>query len=173
MAEYKELERALLARMLRAGVIDSSTFLERVKALGYSEDDAFLMLRLEGIEAGRVIVWSGRPEPSSGTVSAYETKFGYSPLVDITNATYYTVRGSCTSDGTEVGIRVEEYDADGNLVTSYTDGVALNSVMCDMTKEPQPVTTQLKIVCWAKEVAGTVDRAFTFHGFTVEVVRLG
>lgn len=159
--------------MLRAGVIDSQTFLTRVEALGYSEADTFLMLKLEGIEAGRVVAWSGTPEPSSGTVSSYETKYGSSPLISISGVNYWTVRGSATGDGIEVGIKVEEYDSAGNLVTSYTDGVALLSVTCDMTKEPRPETTHLKVVCWAKEVAGTVNRSYTFHGFVVEVVRLG
>lgn len=93
MPEYKELERSMLARMFRAGIIDVLTFTTRAEALGYSPDDVFLMIRLEKKEAAKVMLWEGTPEPVSMSLAGYGEIWTYSPKFDISGATYIRVFG--------------------------------------------------------------------------------
>ena len=91
MVEYKELERALIARMFRQGVIDATAFMNRCQVLGYDPNDVFLMLQLETTEAAKVLlIGSGvfSVDVSNNVVGQVVSKTDYSAAVSCGGFTY-------------------------------------------------------------------------------------
>jgi len=117
MAEYKELERSLLARMFRAGVIDAATFTKRVEALGFSPEDTFLMLKLEEREAVKFTLWSGYLQPALTELAPTEKVTTESPELDVEFVVYISIRGRIRySPGGESILEMVWYDANGTEI---------------------------------------------------------
>jgi len=143
--EYKEVERALLARFFRAGLIDATTFYDRLLKLNYSPEDSELMVKLEAKEYGKEMVlltdfedgtmqgWSVGEVATgyvhSGTycarfgLDAGETKSSLSKRFDVTAGLYLMVTvwvhneyfGTCAA-------RLRFYTSDGTRIADYIIG---------------------------------------------------
>lgn len=146
----KELERSLVARMFRAGVIDAATFITRVTALGYSMDDTLLMLKLEKKEAAKVLLWQGIPQPTGVSPAESKVYDAYSPNLDIATASYFFF----TVDVGGLGQRFfsfafEQYDSVGDKVAGVVKvGEAGKSIYTwSESKHMDAVTGKLRVTC--------------------------
>jgi len=125
MPEYKELERALLARMLRAGVIDAATFTERVIALGYSPDDTILMLRLEQAEAVKTRLRSRDWFSFRWRFDEPRHQERLSDPVDVEGSSYLILSNSAYVAGeTKYMYGIRFYDAAGDVIATVWDNPA-------------------------------------------------
>jgi len=167
LVEYKELERALLARMFRQGIIDANTFQSRVTALGFSPDDTFLMLKLEKIEAAKTVAWVGSPEPVSGVLGGYEKKEITSPVFSISGAGYVVIKGvGSPPAATREAIKFYQLDSVGAIIDTFQGpylGVG-ETFEYSMGVKPGAVSARVAIFYW---VSNELSHPFTSHTITV------
>lgn len=118
MPEYKELERSLLARMFRTGVIDAATFMSRTEALGYDPDDVLLMVRLEKKEAGVTTLRKADWFSVSEAVGDFVTKEFFSNKVDVTDIVYLRYNHSFDkNEGHGMSSRIRFFDVADNKIS--------------------------------------------------------
>ena len=156
----KELERSLLARMLRAGIIDALTFQSRVQALDYSVDDTFKMLKLEQSEAVKTTLRSeGWFSPSVGgnekghyeAISESVNVEGFSYLM---LRVYYDKKSSVTGS-----VQILEYNAANALVSTKSVPTSYLGVLVGEYTETvsyawsqEVATVSIKIKCTADPI---------------------
>lgn len=133
MVEYKELERALLARMFRKGLISSSIFLSRVQDLGYSPSDAALMLNLEAKEGARVVVWEGALYDRPVLLRPGAAEKREAPAVDMVKGTYGYLTFDGVADPDIAHHRVE-------FIQTTADMKTIGSMLVDLIAPPFPAT---------------------------------
>jgi len=165
IAEYKELERALLARMFRSGIIDAPTFLRRVEALGYSPEDAKLMMYLEVGVAVRSVV---RSETFfSGEISAvhFESREAVSEAIPVFPYKYFIL--TLSAEFHYLTFRYAGFrwlTADGSVISE--DIVTIPAVtaldsrrqgLLELTKAPPAGCEQFVIVVRAKAYPDMTD----------------
>jgi hypothetical protein len=124
VVEYKELERALIARMFRQGIISGTVFMDRAQALGYDPNDVFLMLQLETSEAAKVLlIGSGVYSlgVSNNEIGKQVSQTTYSPSVNCVGLTYVlaTFSGGHSVEGGYGGI-LQFLDASDGVVLTKT-----------------------------------------------------
>jgi len=139
MAEYKELERSLLARMLRHGVIDAMEFTRRVEALGYSPEDTFKMLKLEQKEAAMTIARGACWFCVTWALESGEVKEQESVRTNVEGVTYLQFSVDVKLyEKAEARAKARFYDATGKIIKEY-------DCMPELTKTGASVYTGSKL----------------------------
>jgi len=160
MPEYKELERSILARMFRAGIIDAFTFKTRIEALNYNPADVEHMLRLEQKEAVKTVLWDGKFEPNVVDVAAGAAQLAFSAVVDSTNVLYFT----CWYN-VEVnpffgrGVYFEQLNAAGTVVSRYPETGYLTKTIDTFSVAKHELAVKTRLVSRFQNRPGEINTA--------------